>query len=632
MLPPNILQPGRCLVLLRRLMALAATASFVCMTARAADTNAPPPMHFAVDRYEVLGNTLLPQTAVSKITSKHIGTNITFVEVAAAVKELQLEYHDRGYDTISVTVPQQKLTNGVFRLRVFEGKLAEIKVSGNRFFSSNNVMRALPGLTTNMYLNSKLMQPVLDMANQDKDRQIYPEIHPGPDPDTTSLVLRVKDQLPLHGKLEANNQSSPGTPDMRLAASAAYDNLWQLDHSIGLQYTFSEQDFKQGGSWNPYDQPQVANYSFFYCMPLSQVDSVAEDSIRSASDFGYNEATRKFVLPGPTGASELNFYASGSTIDSGLTYGPYMNIATGGSGSSNGTSSINRQLIQQDLTYNDAIGMRYTKPLQEFFGIHSHAQAGFDFKYFKQVAFATNDTIITEYLITENNTPTNRTSTIPSPVPASRHGISYLPLTFRWDGTRPDPAGLSGAGLSYSPNIWMSSSRSNLEEITGSTQSSGFWHVVTGYLSRDQPLPHEWKLALRLDGQWASEPLISNEEFGGGGIAGVRGYREGEVFGDTGWRATSELKLPPYRIGYVGGGTKRPLVVRSSFFMDYADTYLLDPGSRQSAIPLWGAGFAGAASLGNHFSGMLSFAWPFLSTPYTEAYQVRIAFSLTAQF
>jgi hemolysin activation/secretion protein len=48
------------------------------------------------------------------------------------VKELQLEYHNRGFDTISVTIPQQRLTNGVFKIRVFEGRLAEIVVDWQR--------------------------------------------------------------------------------------------------------------------------------------------------------------------------------------------------------------------------------------------------------------------------------------------------------------------------------------------------------------------------------------------------------------------------------------------------------------------------------------------------------------------
>jgi hypothetical protein len=32
---------------------------------------------------------------------------------------------------------------------------------------------------------------------------------------------------------------------------------------------------------------------------------------------------------------------------------------------------------------------------------------------------------------------------------------------------------------------------------------------------------------LNLNGQWASEPLINNEQFGLGGTSGVRGYQEG---------------------------------------------------------------------------------------------------------
>jgi hypothetical protein len=78
----------------------------------------------------------------------------------------------------------------------------------------------LPGIEDQHFMNSKLLQPQLDLANANQDRQIYPEIHPGPDSNTTSLMLRVKDQLPLHAKIEANNASTPGTPDMRLATSA----------------------------------------------------------------------------------------------------------------------------------------------------------------------------------------------------------------------------------------------------------------------------------------------------------------------------------------------------------------------------------------------------------------------------
>jgi hemolysin activation/secretion protein len=178
-----------------------------------ATTNAMP--HFVVEGYEVLGNTLLPEETIKAIFGRHTGTNVGFEDVSSGIKELQAEYHARGYDTISVTIPQQRITNNIFRIQVFEGRLVEIIVKGNRYYSSNNVMRALPSLKTNIYLNSKVFQPELDRANANQDRQIFPEIQPGPETNTSALVLGVRDRFPLHVKIEANNQSSPGTPEMR---------------------------------------------------------------------------------------------------------------------------------------------------------------------------------------------------------------------------------------------------------------------------------------------------------------------------------------------------------------------------------------------------------------------------------
>jgi hemolysin activation/secretion protein len=639
---PDIMQPGPRFSRCKRAVALCGVGASLGLSAMAAGTNATPAdsaaakssaapvqsqaIHFPVSHYEVEGNTLLPEKVLDGILAQHTGTNITFDDVGGAVKALQLEYHNRGYDTISVTVPQQRLTNGVFKIRVFEGRLAEIVVTGNRYYSSNNVMRALPGLKTNIFLNSKVLQPQLDLANANQDRQIYPEIHPGPDSNTTSLDLRVKDRFPFHAKIEANNQSTPGTPDLRLATSAVYNNLWQLDHSMGVQYTFSEQEYKSGGNWNPYDRPLVANYSGFYRLPLSSPDSLAEAAARSAGKFGYNEATRKFVLPPATGAPELNIYASGSTIDTGVLQGTAKTIFTGTNG------NIAQQTIHQDLTYNNALGFRLTQPWPELFGFRPHFQVGMDLKNYKEVNFETNDFIFTQYLVNTSGNTFTRVSTTASPVPTTSESLSYLPLTLHWDASRDDPSGSTALGFNYSPNVWSSGTRENVESIAGSPQASGFWHIITGNASREQNLPGDWKLAVRADGQWASEPLISNEQFGGGGIAGVRGYREGEVFGDSGWRLTSEAKVPSYRVGFAGQGTSRPLIVRASFFMDYADTYLADPEGRKAHTPLWGTGLAGAASLGPHFNGMLSFAWPLLNTPTSEAYHVRIAFSLSAQF
>ncbi len=103
-----------------------------------------------------------------------------------------MAYRERGFVTVSVGLPQQKLTNATVKVKVTEGRLAAINVTGNHHFSEENVRRALPSLHTNMLLNSHVFQRELDTANVNRDRQIYPVIGPGPEPDTSALTLKVK--------------------------------------------------------------------------------------------------------------------------------------------------------------------------------------------------------------------------------------------------------------------------------------------------------------------------------------------------------------------------------------------------------------------------------------------------------
>src|SRR5215831_13184788 len=130
-------------------------------------------------------------------------------DILQAGSDLQMEYRARGYPTIQVSIPPQQITNEMVKLRVFEGRIVGVQIKNNRFFSSNNIVRALPSLKTNELLREPVFQAELDRANANRDRTIYTQIAPGPVEGTTVVVLDVKDRLPLHAKVELNNQSSP---------------------------------------------------------------------------------------------------------------------------------------------------------------------------------------------------------------------------------------------------------------------------------------------------------------------------------------------------------------------------------------------------------------------------------------
>ncbi|HVV73347.1 MAG TPA: POTRA domain-containing protein, partial [Verrucomicrobiae bacterium] len=586
-------------------------------------TNAGP--HFTVRAYEIRGDTLLSTNTLMSVLVPYTGTNVSIGDIIKAASELQMEYRDRGYPTVSVTIPQQQITNGIVRIRVFQGRLSEVLVTGNHYFSSNNIMRALPSLHTNMILTSPIFQAELDRANANQDRQIYPELEPGSEPNTTALQLRVKDRFPLHAKLELNNQSTPGTPELRLNGSAAYNNLWQLEHSMGLQYGFSPEAFKTGDQWNFYDQPLVANYSGFYRLPLGGVPSLAETVANGPGNFGYNEATRRFVLPAPSGRPELNIFASRSTIDTGLDTLSDRVIQD-----IPGVLSIREQDVQEDLTVTEDLGWRTTLPLGATPNFQSGISGGMDYKTYGLTSYKTNNFFFSITTVNpDGSTNAPVSSTVASGVPTTHRPLDYLPLSVRYDASLRDRLGATTFGLGLGGNVWFSGSLDNLREIAGSQKSSGYWVTLSPSVTRDLSLFTNWDMTIRADGQWASEPLISNERYGAGGVNSVRGYREGEVFGDTGWHIGFEQKTPPQVIGLAYG--KTPLVLRGAAYMDYAEAYLLDPRGR-GRVSLWGAGVGGVLSLGAHWEARFLFSVPLLNAGTTDAYQPRFNFSLIGQF
>lgn len=596
-----------------------------------AATNQAPA--FQVKGYELLGNTLLPPSVTEPILQKHVGTNVTFETIRSALAELQMSYRDRGFVTVSVGLPQQQLTNGIVKVRVTEGRLTGINVVGNRFFSSNNVLRAVPSVRTNTILNGLVFQQELDRANANRDRQIYPLLGPGPEPGTSDLTLKVKDRLPLHGRFELNNNATPNTPLLRMNLAAQYNNLWQLDHQFGVQYSFTPEQLKPDTWSGPfYDAPLIANYSAFYRMPVGGVNGPPRPRDYTVSDFGYDEATHRFRAPAAIESGELLFFASRSSSDtdkqlqsSSLT--PPQVPPAGG-------LQVSDQVFSDSLTINENFGARIVKPLPEFWGIRSSISAGLDFKNYRLTTLQSRVFQATIF-VPEVGSEGPPFVEYPSPPTQSSRSLfsslQYLPFAVGWDAFRPDKSGSTSINLnnSFQPADWLSGAQ-DFERVAGSTQANGQYYALTAGMTREQALYHGWGLRLHADGQWANQPLVSNEQYANGGLAGVRGYHEGEAYGDTGYRAQFEPHSPFLNFGLVDNTA--PMLVRLYAFVDYGEVFLLDPGSRPAHQSLLGTGAGVACSIGQHFDARLLVGVPLTATPYTQAGNVRVNFGLGIQF
>jgi hemolysin activation/secretion protein len=604
-------------------------------------TNAPAKVspRFAITRYEVEGNTVLTTNIIDKVLGDHVGPECTYDTLRDAIKELQLTYRGRGFVTVSVTLPVQSITNGLVRLKVVEGKLANIRVTGNRWFSSNNVMSSLPSLKTNLIINSAWFQTELDQANGNRDRQIYPIVGPGPEPGTTDLQLKVKDRLPLHGRWELNNKGSPGTPDLRMDASVQYANLWQLEHQVGLQYNFTPGSMKSIPA-PLYDEPLISSYSGFYRLPLFRRQALLDNEAFTSSDFGYDPITRKFKAPPASGRPEMIFFASRSSTDSGVINDP-TKFAVGDLSNLDDRLFITQSSQRQNVSVNEGVGLRLQGPLPKLGIFQQSLSVGPDWKHYYQKSSATNIYKTYQEQTQELHSPADRNllqlgpPVLQSPdLPESVN--DYLLVSASWTISEADKWGSTAFSLTPAVSVAdLRNTQSVMQHATGGTNvvsdvPLGRFVTVNAGLVRDQVIFEEWLLSLRANGQWANKELTSAEQFGLGGTTGVRGYRDGEEYGDSGWRVLMEPKTPSIELGNWQGES----IIRGRFslFTDYGERYLQHPQGRVPSVAEWGAGFGMVITVTENFEARAAVAWPLLDTPAVKAGTGRIHFSISAQF
>jgi hemolysin activation/secretion protein len=187
-------------------------------------------------RFCSAGGVTLPQLELEQAIYPFLGPNKTADDVEKARAALEKAYHDKGYQTVSVSVPAQNVQNKVVVLKVTELKVGQLRVKNSRYFDVNKIKTDAPSLREGSVPNFGDVTKDIVSLNQWPDRKVTPALRAGVTPDTVDVDLNVDDTLPMHGSVELNNRQSPNTTPLRLTASAQYNDLWQLGHSVSVSY------------------------------------------------------------------------------------------------------------------------------------------------------------------------------------------------------------------------------------------------------------------------------------------------------------------------------------------------------------------------------------------------------------
>jgi hemolysin activation/secretion protein len=365
--------------------------------------------HFYIQEYRVEGGGhLLPRIEVEAAVYPYLGPYRTTADVEQARGALEQAYRNKGYQTVSVQIPQQKGQGGVIVLNVVQGEVGRLRVHGSRYFSIEQIKREAPSLQEGQSPNFSQVTHDLLVLNGLPDRRVTPAVHAGETPGTVDVDLNVKDTPPIHGSLEINNRYSADTTPLRINGSVSYDNLWQLEHSISFSFQVSPEDITQVKVFSGYYLARIPDVSWLTLMLQgtkqdSNVNTLggigvagkgdvlggrAIISLPQQKDFyhsvslglDYKHFTQDVLIAGTDATTPVTYYPvsaaySGTWVAKGYEtdLNASVNLALRGTGSDEADFELNRHGASGDFIYFRG-DLSHTRDLPEGFQLFVKAQ------------------------------------------------------------------------------------------------------------------------------------------------------------------------------------------------------------------------------------------------------------------
>jgi len=187
-----------------------------------------PQLRFPVSTIELEGNKTLATEELRPLTRPYEGKEQSMNELSLLAQTIEQEYVRRGYVTSIAYIPAQRVEKGVFKIRIVEGKVGEIKVEGNRYFRTKKIL-SYAKIGKGEILQYQDIRKAITKLNQNPDREVRAILRKGAQPETTDIIFDVKDRFPLHAGFLYDNQGSDSSGKQRFGFTLRDSNLTGFD-------------------------------------------------------------------------------------------------------------------------------------------------------------------------------------------------------------------------------------------------------------------------------------------------------------------------------------------------------------------------------------------------------------------
>ena len=161
-------------------------------------------IQFKVTSVDYGKSEVLTDEQIQAITSEYLNKDITVNDLYQMLGKINNLYAEGGYVTCKAFLPPQKVTGGVIKILLVEGKTGKVSVVGNKTTATSYVTRRIE-LPSGQVENLNHLNDKLTYFNGTNDVQVRVMLEAGQEPGTTDFVLQVYEPQQLNHTIFTDN-------------------------------------------------------------------------------------------------------------------------------------------------------------------------------------------------------------------------------------------------------------------------------------------------------------------------------------------------------------------------------------------------------------------------------------------
>ena len=199
------------------------------------------------------GNRQFTDVQIQSLVTPFEKRSISQEELETLRQKVTKLYVDNGYINSGAIIPDQEVSDGSVNIQIIEGKLTNIKFTGNSNLNDDYLYQRL-SLGDDEILNvndiQRRIQVMLDSPLIDK---INAQLIPGSKPGEAELLASVKDGKRFEGSVAVDNRISPSVGEIRTSVSGTALSLTGYSDTLTANLGYAE---------------GLSNYSVNYNFPV----------------------------------------------------------------------------------------------------------------------------------------------------------------------------------------------------------------------------------------------------------------------------------------------------------------------------------------------------------------------------